>query len=247
MTHDMPQSPTPSEGALPRDAGHWAPATGPLSMAGEADPAGYNIVGRKVTGPQQGFGRMWQRTYWLDLGPAVTPAALIADWRAHFVEFWPKGSTFHGRLTGIEPGDVSPLVLGPAHGPNLATGILVLYADDESFTFMTPEGHMFAGLITFSGEAVDGGARAQIRILIRTSDPLFELGWPVLRRGEDVMWRGVLRTVAARHGVTGGEIHDETQCLDPRRQWKNAGNIRHNALIGSVLHMVTAPFRGTSR
>ena len=32
----------------------------------------------------------------------------------------------------------------------LSTGVMVLYADDESFTLMTPQGHMFAGWITFS-------------------------------------------------------------------------------------------------
>ena len=32
----------------------------------------------------------------------------------------------------------------------LSTGVMVLYADEESFTLMTPQGHMFAGWITFS-------------------------------------------------------------------------------------------------
>ena len=40
-------------------------------------------------------------------------------------------------------------------GLKLSTGVLVLYADDESFTLMTPQGHMFAGWITFS--AFDDG------------------------------------------------------------------------------------------
>ena len=29
----------------------------------------------------------------------------------------------------------------------LSTGVMVLYADEESFTLMTPQGHMFAGWI----------------------------------------------------------------------------------------------------
>ena len=29
---------------------------------------------------------------------------------------------------------------------------MVIYADDESFSFMTPQGHMFAGMITFSAD-----------------------------------------------------------------------------------------------
>ena len=53
---------------------------------------------------------------------------------------------------------------------------MVLYADDESFTLMTPEGHMFAGWITFSA-AGDGEATvAQAQLLIRANDPLYEVG-----------------------------------------------------------------------
>ena len=58
----------------------------------------------------------------------------------------------------------------------LSTGVMVLYADDESFTLMTPEGHMFAGWITFSA-AGDGEATvAQAQLLIRANDPLYEVG-----------------------------------------------------------------------
>jgi len=32
----------------------------------------------------------------------------------------------------------------------VSTGVLVIYEDEESFSFMTPEGHIFAGMITFS-------------------------------------------------------------------------------------------------
>ena len=59
----------------------------------------------------------------------------------------------------------------------LSTGVLVLYADDESFTLMTPEGHMLAGWITFSAEARDGVTVVQIQALERTNDPLYELGY----------------------------------------------------------------------
>jgi hypothetical protein len=40
--------------------------------------------------------------------------------------------------------------------------VLVLYADDESFTLMTPEGHMLAGWITFSAERDGDGTVVQI-------------------------------------------------------------------------------------
>ena len=37
-------------------------------------------------------------------------------------------------------------------GVKMSTGVFVLYADAESFTFATPQGHQFAGWITFSAE-----------------------------------------------------------------------------------------------
>lgn len=232
--------------AAPRDAASWAPKVERLSVADEVSAHGYNVAGRRVTGPQQGFGRLWQRDYWAALGTAVTPRDLVADWRAHFGDFWPRGATFHGALTGIEPGAVAPLELGPGHGLSLATGVMVLYADDESFTFMTPEGHMFAGLITFSGEADDDGATtARIRILLRTSDPLYELVWPVMKKAEDVFWAGTLRNLAAAHGVPDAAVGEASECLDKRRIWANWRNVRHNAGIRSAWHTVTSPFRAS--
>ena len=51
---------------------------------------------------------------------------------------------------------------GPA-GMKFKTGVMVLYADDVSFTLMTPEGHMFAGWITFCAFEEDGVDRARRR------------------------------------------------------------------------------------
>jgi hypothetical protein len=58
----------------------------------------------------------------------------------------------------------------------LATGVLVLYADDLSFTFMTPQGHMFGGWITFSASQGASGTELDIAILMRAGDPLYEIG-----------------------------------------------------------------------
>lgn len=58
----------------------------------------------------------------------------------------------------------------------LSTGVTVLYADEESFTLMTPQGHMFSGWITFSADERDGETVARAQVLMRASDPIFELG-----------------------------------------------------------------------
>ena len=46
---------------------------------------------------------------------------------------------------GIAPGEVAGLGMSMPGGLTLSTGVLVMYADEESFTLMTPQGHMFVG------------------------------------------------------------------------------------------------------
>lgn len=227
------------DGAAPRDAGNWAAKVERFTVPPAAAAHGFTIEGKRVAGPQQGFGRLWQRTYAAALGDAVTPEALISDWRADFGSFWPKTGHFYGPITAIQPGDVAPLSAGP-----MTTGIMVLYADDTSFTFLTPQGHAFNGLITFSGERDDDrGTIAQIRILIRTSDPFFESMWPILRRGESAFWSGTLRNIASAHGVQNVAVTERTECLDRARLWKNWRNIRDNSAMRSAWHSVSGPFR----
>jgi hypothetical protein len=237
----------PEPSAVPRDQGNWAENVVRLSVSDEVAAQGFNVAGKRLTGPQQGFGRLWQRAYWVDLGDAVTPLALVADWKHSFGSFWPKGATFHETLTGVTPGAVTPLTVSTGPGMRLSTGILVLYADDESFTFMTPEGHMFAGWITFSGVQSEGGTRAQIQVLIRPNDPLYELGWPVMRRKEDAFWMATLRNLAAHHGVEAATVATSTTCVDKHRIWSNWSNVRHNAGIRSILHALATPFRALRR
>ena len=87
-------------------------------------------------------------------------------WKDNFPAFWPKGNRFYTPLTGIAPGEVALVSL--AAGPmKLSTGVMVLYADEESFTLMTPQGHMLAGWITFSAFEAEGGNVAQAQVLMR--------------------------------------------------------------------------------
>jgi hypothetical protein len=122
---------------------------------------------------------MWQKTARVELrGADVTPAEVIRTWKAEFQRFWPGA-----QLVLRPPDRHRPRRGGPAQPDlpgrmKLSTGVLVLYADDESFTLMTPEGHMLAGWITFSAWAADDGVTVvQIQALERTNDPLYELGY----------------------------------------------------------------------
>jgi hypothetical protein len=130
----------------------------------------------------------------------------------------------------------------------ISTGILVIYADEESFSFLTPEGHMFAGMNTFSAFEEDGTTVAQIQALVRASDPLFEL---TLRLGlghkmEDTFWLETLKNLTTRFGAAGTPDLRKV-CVDSRVQWSEAGNIWQNAAVRTTFYTMGAPFRWIGR
>ena len=144
----------------PRNADSWAKPVSTLTVTETTE--GPNLVeGKRLLSPVQGFGKMWQKTYKVRLdGADKTPQEVIADWRENFPSFWPKGNDFYPPLTGLEPGEVALIKAAGPGGMKFKTGVMVLYSDDESFTLMTPEGHMFAGWITFSSHEEDGEPRS---------------------------------------------------------------------------------------
>jgi hypothetical protein len=231
-----------------RDAAFWAKLV-PTLKVGEvpAEALNLNVTGRRVVGPVQGFGQMWQKTYRIRLGTAATPVEVIRVWKERFATFWPERNWFYGPLTGIAPGEVALLNLTMPGGLKLSTGVLVLYADEECFTLMTPEGHGLAGWITFSALEDEGATVAQVHVLARANDPLSELGFMAgLFRMEDRFWTHTLKSLAAHFGVE-GEVERTAVRLDRKRQWSKAGNIRYNALIRSALYTTAAPVRRFSR
>jgi hypothetical protein len=235
------QDPRPETRETPRDAAHWARYVERLEVPdGNAGP---NVEGRRTVGPLQGFGKMWQKTYRARLeGGTASPAEVVGAWRERFPElsgFGEKG--FRVPSSGLVPGAVA--LLGDL------SGVMVLYSDEESFTYMTPEGHPFSGWITFSAyKDEEGTTVAQAHLLIRANDPLYELMMPLgLHKIEDRTWQRTLRNVAAHFGANNAEVETRVVCVDPRRQWRRHKNIRHNALILTALHAITAPLRWIKR
>ncbi len=238
--------PSPAPPPASRDAAAWAPSVRALKV-GEI-PAGAlasTVQGRRLAGPLQGFGKMWQKTFRVRLaGSDLSPADVVAAWKEHFPSFWPKGNTFYAPLSGIRPGEVALLSVSPAGPMKLHTGVMVLYADDESFTFMNPEGHVLAAWITFSAyRDADGTVVAQAQALERASDPLFELALTFGGHGaNNRFWLETLRNLAAHLGVE-ATATSEVVCVDARRQWRHVGNVRHNATFRSMLYTLAWPIR----
>jgi len=106
---------------------------------------------------------------------------------------------------------------------------------------------MFAGWITFSAFAQEGFTYAQAQVLMRASDPLYELGMSLGgHRQEDAHWVHTLSALAAHFGVEAA-VEVQSVCVDRRRQWSRAGNVWQNAGIRSAVHMLSAPIRIVSR
>jgi len=246
FTGDAPTEPSSRDHA-------WAAPVSKLKVSNLPEGAiNLNVDGRQITNPLQGFGQLWQKTYRVRLsGAKVTPQEIIAEWRAHFPEFWPEGNRFYGPLTGIQPGEVALLNLagpggikGPGGAPLISTGVLVIYADDESFSFLTPQGHMFNGLITFSAFEDEGTIVAQVQAMVRASDPIYEISFRLGfgHKAEDAFWLATLQNLAARFGVT-TQARQEVALIDPRVQWAQAKNVWHNAAIRTGIYYIGTPVR----
>lgn len=244
------------EPRAPRDQSAWARPVDRLTTT--ATGAGQDrVTGKRVAGPVQGFGQMWQKTFAVRLdGSDLSPEALVAHWKANFPTFWPKGASFYAPLSGIAPGEVALLEIQAVPGAPLtmSTGVMVIYADAESFTFMTPEGHMFSAWITFSAyrdRSADGEGDvtvAQVQALERASDPFVELGYLLgANKQNDRFWEATLANLARSVGVTEPAVTAVKVCVDRKRQWRYVRNVRGSIMISAAVGTVTAPIRWLRR
>lgn len=214
------------EGAS-KDEGNWAAHVERLQAGGP------NVEGRRLTSPLQGFGQMWQKTFRIAV-PVEDPAEVISVWKKDYDRFWPDNMHFDAPLAGIKPGEVGRID-GTSGPVRLATGVLVLYADETSFAYMTPEGHPWAGMITFSSYREDDQTIVQVQLLVRTNDPLYEIGFMLFgSRQEDRMWQHTLRSLAEHLGGQ-GEVETRVVKIDKKRQWRHVGNIRHSAMLRGLI------------
>ena len=226
-----------------RDDAYWAKPVRTLEV--KTVPTGAtsaNVDGRRVAGAAQGFGQLWHKRFRVRLeGVSVSPEDVVRVWKERFGEFWPRRMRMFLPAAGIVPGEIGIINAGLPGTPAFATGVLVIYADDASFSFITPEGHPFTGPITFSAFDDDGVTVAQVEEFTRASDPLWELIMltPFIGHAmQNGQWTATLRNLAARWGVQ-APVESRVVCLDRGRRWAQARKIWHNAGIRSMLYAIT--------
>src|SRR5260370_12702523 len=107
---------------------------------------------------------------------------------------------------------------------------------------MTPQGHTFAGWITFSSYEEDGCTVGQAQVLLRAYDPIYEIGFRFFGAGkaEDTFWTPTLTSLAAHFW---GDAQPEVQriLVDPKVQWSEAKNVLRKSAIRTILDKMTFP------
>jgi anti-anti-sigma factor len=218
----------------------WARSVEQLSTGYIPDEAmNINVQGRLPTGPVKGFGRLWDKRYRLRIeNGAPEPREIVSLWKSEFPDFWPGGNRFFPASGAtIAPGTVAVLNLRLPGGLVVATGLMVLYVSDTSFSFISIQGHIISGWINFSSFREGTATIIQVQPLFRASDPLMELSFRLgAGTQEDRFWHQTLGNLAGRLGLR-GTIEQRDVLVDGRFQWGEFGNIGLSAPIRSSFYM----------
>jgi anti-anti-sigma factor len=205
--------------------------------------SGLNVEGRRPVGPIKGFGQMWEKTYEIRFSDAKrTLVEIAATTKANFVRFQPPQNHFYPSPAGIVAGE-TVVIRSAVMGIPILTGVLVSYADDVSFTFMTPQGHPESGWVTFRVFREANETVCQIQGLARANDPVYEIAFRLHgSKFQEMTWKHVLGSLA-RHLDVDVPVTMKKRCVAPNLQWSQVGNIRHNAQIWTLAYLLTWPIR----
>lgn len=200
-----------------------------------------NVEGRRPVGPVEGFGQMWQKVYQQRLpGLKIKPTEAIAVLKENFPAFQPPENRFYPSAAGIQPGEIVLINSSTPGGP-LYTAVMVLYSDDESFTFITPQGHPESGWVSFNAYDEGGITVVQIVGLARANDPVYEAAFRLIgAKVQEKIWRHVLSSMAAYLKVQ-PEVEVQKVRVDTRLQWSGVKNIWYNAQIRSMVYTLLHP------
>ena len=227
----------------------WAKPISALKISSKPKQArGLNVAGLRPVGPVNGFGQLWQKIYRLHIDdPEISPEQAILALKQGFPVFQPHFNRFYPPPSGLKPGETVLFDSMTPGGP-VSSGVLVLFADARSFTFMTPQGHPESGMIHFGAYRAKEKTIVQIVGLARANDPVYEAAFRLIGSKMQVrIWVHMLASLAADLGVP-ASITTEALCVDQRMKWRQGFNLLYNAQIRTLLleplWLLRAPFRG---
>lgn len=228
----------------PRDEGCWARPVSRLKVLQMPPQArNINVAGRRLSGPVQGFGQLWQKTYRLKLSDSkIRPDESIRLLKENFPAFQPAYNHFYPTAAGIQPGEIVLIDSSTPGGP-VSTGVMVLYTDETSFSFITPQGHPESGWVTFTAFKEDDTTVVQIQGIARASDPVYELAFRLAGSKMQVrIWTHLLESLA-KHLEVKPNVRVQALRLDATMQWTQMWNVWHNAQIRTLIYTMMTPLR----
>jgi anti-anti-sigma regulatory factor len=234
-----------SKEIIAQDMDYWAKPVIRLNIPDMPKEAiNLNMNGRSVVGPVDGFGQLWQKRYLLRIQKTdLAPEDIILALKQNFPCLQPSYNRFYPTEKGIKPGEVIAIDSSTPGGP-VSTGVMVLYADERSFSFITPQGHPESGWVSFSAFEANNQLIVQILGLARANDPLYEIAFRTVGSKMQVkIWKHLLSSLTAYLGIL-SDVTVEATCVDPRLKWTQVGNVWYNAQIRTMLYM---PFRWLMR
>jgi pyruvate/2-oxoglutarate dehydrogenase complex dihydrolipoamide dehydrogenase (E3) component/anti-anti-sigma regulatory factor len=202
-----------------------------------------NVNGLRAVGPVNGFGQLCQKVFRLRIcDTAISPEQAIEVLKENFPSFQPSFNRFYPSPGGIQAGEIVLIDSSTPGGP-VSTGVMILYADERSFTFNTPQGHPECGFVSFSAHEESEGTLVQIFGLARASDPVYEAAFRLVgSRIQTRIWTHVLTSLALYFGVP-VDITLDQECVDTRLRWSQIGNVYYNAQIRTLIHEPKRWFR----
>jgi len=147
------------------DATSWATPTGALRVGDmPAGAVNRNVAGRRLVGPVQGFGQLWQKTYRIRLyRDDLTPAEVISEWKANYASYWPKGNRFYAPSAGIQPGGVALInaaSLGGVQVGEVAGWLPPSWRGEGQLTWVRTFGGGLGEIDGHDGPSISGASRA---------------------------------------------------------------------------------------
>ena len=227
---------------------YWAKPVEKLHVTKiESSISSLNVEGRRPVGPIRGFGQMWEKTYELRFSdPKKTPFEIATTTKENFVRFQPPQNHFYPSPAGLVAGE-TVLIRSAVMGVPILTGVLVSYADDVSFTFMTPQGHPESGWVTFRVFKEASETVCQIQGLARANDMLYEIAFRLHgSKFQEQTWMHVLGSLA-KHLDVNSQPTMKKRVVAPKMQWSQVGNIRHNAQLWTLAYLLIWPIRRVVR
>ena len=227
-----------------QDSKGWSTLNSKLTVSDHRPNAiNINVNNRRVLGPLQGFGPLWEKEYKLQItNSPISFKELMSKFRSSFITLQPKQNVFYPSSKGIEAGE-TVLIDSSTPGGVVSTGVHILYADDVSFSFITPQGHPEAGWITFSANENDEKIEIKIRSLASASDPFFELAFRIAGSNfQETIWKTVLVNMAKSINVDDTVIITKTK-IDNKLHWKAIQNLWFNAQLRSLPYNVPYYFK----